>query len=71
MRPRWPRLKTIVYVVDGAARVRGVEAELSKWDTDDRGSAGVLVTKRPTELQIAKRRPPPHVRGKIREFVSL
>ncbi|QRP42647.1 hypothetical protein [Amycolatopsis sp. FDAARGOS 1241] len=33
---RWPRLEVIVQVVDGAvARVRGVEAEPAKWDTDD------------------------------------
>ncbi|MET7996821.1 recombinase family protein [Amycolatopsis sp. NPDC005232] len=78
---RWPRLKAIVYVVDGAvARIRGVESDLAKWDTDDRGYADVPVTKPLTELQIAKRLPTlgialgdhrPHVRGKIREYVSL
>ncbi|QRP49084.1 hypothetical protein [Amycolatopsis sp. FDAARGOS 1241] len=78
---RWPRLKAIVYVVDGVvARIRGVEADLAKWDTDDRGYADVPVTKPLTELQIAKRLPTlgiavgdhrPHVRGKIREYVSL
>ncbi|MEW2506022.1 hypothetical protein AB0878_36780 [Amycolatopsis sp. NPDC047767] len=68
-------------VVDGAvARIRGVEADLAKWDTDDRGYADVPVTKPLTELQIARRLPTlgialgdhrPHVRGKIREYVSL
>lgn len=78
---RWPRLKAIVYVVDGnVARVRAVEAELSKWDTDDRGYADVPVTTPLTEVQIAQQLPTlgialgdhrPHVRGKIREYVSL
>ncbi|MEU4673923.1 recombinase family protein [Amycolatopsis sp. NPDC023774] len=78
---RWPRLKAIVYVVDGVVtRIRGVEADVSKWDTDDRGYADVPVTKPLTELQIAKRLPTlgialgdhrPHARGKIREYVSL
>jgi hypothetical protein len=78
---RWPRLKAIVYVVDGVvARIRAVEADLSRWDTDDRGYADVPVTKPLTELQIAKKLPTltialgearPHVRGKIREYVSL
>jgi DNA invertase Pin-like site-specific DNA recombinase len=78
---RWPRLKAIVYVVDGiVARVRAVEADLSKWHTDDRGYADVPVTKPLTELQTAKQLPTlgialgderPHVRGKIREYVSL
>ncbi|MEV8610735.1 hypothetical protein AB0383_22860 [Amycolatopsis sp. NPDC051373] len=55
---RWPRLKAIVYVVDGVvARIRGVEADLAKWDTDDRGYADVPVAKPLTELQIAKRLP--------------
>ncbi|WP_432855141.1 hypothetical protein ACQPXB_21740 [Amycolatopsis sp. CA-161197] len=78
---RWPRLKAIVYVVDGVvARIRGVEADLAKWDTDDRGYADVPVTKPLSELQIATRLPTlgiaigdhrPHIRGKIREYVSL
>lgn len=75
------RLKAIVYVVDGiVARVRGVDPDPSKWDTDDRGYADVPVTKPLTEVQIAKRLPTlgmgigdarPHVRGKIREYVPL
>ncbi|MEV0070941.1 recombinase family protein [Amycolatopsis sp. NPDC050768] len=78
---RWPQLKAIVYVVDGTvARIRSVEADLAKWDTDDRGYADVPVTKPLTELQIATRLPTlgialgdhrPHLRGKIREYVSL
>jgi DNA invertase Pin-like site-specific DNA recombinase len=78
---RWPKLKAIVYVVDGTvARIRAVEADLSKWDTDDRGYVDVPVTKPLTELQIAKKLPTldialgderPHVRGKIREYVTL
>jgi hypothetical protein len=77
---RWPKLKAIVYVVDGVvARIR-VDPDLSKWDKDDRGYADVPVTKPLTELQVAKRLPTlgialgkarPHVRGKIREYVSL
>jgi DNA invertase Pin-like site-specific DNA recombinase len=78
---RWPRLKAIVYVVDGVvARVRAIEPDLAKWDTDDRGYADVPVTKPLTELQIAKQFPTlglslgdhrPHMRGKIREYISL
>ena len=78
---RWPRLKAIVYVVDGiVARIRAVDPDLSKWDTADRGYADVPVTKPLTELQIAKKLPTltialgqarPHVRGKIREYMSL
>ncbi|MEV6904298.1 recombinase family protein [Amycolatopsis sp. NPDC051372] len=78
---RWPRLQAIVYVVDGVvARIRGVEADLAKWDTDDRGYADVPFTQPLPDLQIAKQLPTlgialgdhrPHVRGKIREYVSL
>jgi DNA invertase Pin-like site-specific DNA recombinase len=78
---RWSRLKAIVYVVDGTvARVRSVDPDPSKWDTDDRGYADVPVSKPLTELQIAKRLPTlglslgnerPHVKGKIREYVNL
>jgi hypothetical protein len=66
---------SIVHVVDEVvARIRAVEGDLSKWDAD------VPVTKPLTEVQIAKKLPTfgialgeakPHVRGKIREFVSL
>ncbi|MEV8612917.1 hypothetical protein AB0383_34190 [Amycolatopsis sp. NPDC051373] len=78
---RWPRLQAIVYVGDGVvARIRGVEADLAKWDTDDRGYADVPFTQPLPDLQIAKQLPTlgialgdhrPHVRGKIREYVSL
>ncbi|GGN30039.1 hypothetical protein GCM10011609_87540 [Lentzea pudingi] len=55
---RWRRLKAIVYVVDGVvARICAVEADLSKWGTEDRGYANVPVTKPLTELQIAKKLP--------------
>lgn len=78
---RRPRLKAIVYVVDGVvARVRAVDPDPSKWDTDDRGYADVPVTAPLTDVQIAQQLPTlgfglgdprPHVRGKIREYVSL
>jgi hypothetical protein len=78
---RWPRLKAVIYVVDGIiTRIRAVEPDLSQWDTDDRGYADVPVTNPLTELQIAKRLPTlditlgdkrPHIRGKIREYISL
>lgn len=73
-------IKAIVYVIDGVvARVRAVEPDLSKWDTDDRGYADILVTAPLTDVQIARQLPTlglalgderPHVRGRIREFVS-
>ncbi|HET9254925.1 MAG TPA: hypothetical protein VFO16_06945, partial [Pseudonocardiaceae bacterium] len=62
------------------ARVRAVEPDLTNWDADDRGYADVPVTKPLTELQITKQFPTlglslgdhrPHVRGKIRECISL
>lgn len=74
------RLKAIVYVVDGiVVRVRGVDPD-GAWQEDDRGYADVPVTKPLTELQIVRRLPTlnlalgderPHVRGKIREYLSL
>lgn len=57
-----------------------IAPDLSRWDTDDRGYADVPVGKPLTEVQIAKKLPTlnlslgdhrPHVRGKIREYVSL
>lgn len=78
---RRPRLKAIVYVADGTVvRVRPVEPDLAKWDYDDRGYADVPVTAPLTDLQIAQRFPTlgiqlgdhrPHIKGKIREYVSL
>jgi len=48
----------MVYVVDGLiARIRSVEADLTKWDTDDRGYADVPVSGPLTELQTAKTLP--------------
>lgn len=78
---RRPRLKAIVYVADGTVvRVRPVEPDLAKWDYDDRGYADIPVTAPLTDLQIAKQFPTlgiqlgdhrPHIKGKIREYVSL
>ncbi|MBN9801293.1 MAG: recombinase family protein [Actinomycetota bacterium] len=78
---RRARLKAMVYVVDGVvARVRAVTGDLSAWDDDDRGYADVPVGPPLTDLQIARQLPTlgislgdqrPHVRGKLREYVSL
>lgn len=75
------RLKAMVYVVDGVvARIRAVTGDLSAWDDDDRGYADVPVGPPLTDLQIARQLPTlgitpgdqrPHVRGKLREYVSL
>jgi len=68
-------------VADGVvARVRAVDPEQSRWMSDDRGYVDVPVGPPLTELQIARQLPTlgmtvgdprPHVRGKIREYVSL
>lgn len=78
---RRSRLKAIVYVVNGVvARVRAVDPDPTAWNTDDRGYADVPVGKPLTEVQIARQLPTltvaiddhrPHVRGKIREYLSL
>ncbi len=78
---RRPRVKAIVYVADGTvARVRAVDPDPSRWTTDDRGYADVPVGPPLTDLQIAQQLPGlgltlgdqrPHVRGKIREYVTL
>jgi len=56
------------------------DANLAKWRFDDRGYADVPVGPPLTQLQIAQQLPTlgltlgdqrPHVRGKIREYVSL
>ncbi|MGO4203641.1 recombinase family protein [Rhodococcus sp. TAF43] len=75
------RLRAIVYVADGVVvRVRAVDPDQSKWGKDDRGYAAVAVSAPLTDLQIASQFPTlgirlgdhrPHVRGKIREYVSL
>lgn len=74
------RLKAIVYVVDGVVtRLRAVDPN-GRWVSDDRGYMEVPVGAPLTEVQIAKQlptltialgEPRPHVRGKIREYVSL
>jgi hypothetical protein len=71
----------MVYVVDGiVARVRAVDPDPARWDCDDRGYADVPVGPPLTPLQVAQRLPTlgitigdprPHVRGKIREYVTL
>lgn len=79
---RRPRLKAIVYVADGTVvRVRAVNSDQSTWGPDDdRGYADVAVSAPLTDLQVATQFPTlgirlgdhrPHVRGKIREYVSL
>lgn len=79
---RRPRLRAIVYVADGVVvRVRAVDRDLSTWGRDDdRGYADVAVSAPLTDLQIATQFPTlgirlgdhrPHVRGKIREYVSM
>lgn len=78
---RWSRLKAMVYVADGiVTRVRAVDNDPAKWDTDDRGYAVVPVSPPLTQLQIAQQLPNlslalgdqrPHVRGKLREYISL
>ncbi|WP_307862808.1 helix-turn-helix domain-containing protein [Pseudonocardia parietis] len=78
---RRARLKAMVYVVDGAvARIRAVTGDLSAWDEDDRGYADVPVGPPLTDLQITRQLPNmgialgdqrPHVRGKVREYVTL
>jgi DNA invertase Pin-like site-specific DNA recombinase len=77
---RRPRVKGIVYVVNGAvARVRGIDPN-GRWDEDDRGYVDVPVTKPLTDVEIAKQFPTlplqlgqerPRIRGKIREYLSL
>ncbi|MFJ2829302.1 hypothetical protein ACIPC1_17330 [Streptomyces sp. NPDC087263] len=77
---RRPKVKAIVYVVDGSVvRVRSVAPDPSKWREDDRGYADVSVGHAPLDnLQIAERLPAlgtrngdprPHVRGKLHEYI--
>ncbi|MBF6138269.1 recombinase family protein [Nocardia otitidiscaviarum] len=73
-------LKAIVYVVDGiVARVRAVDPD-GTWHTDDRGYCDVPVGPPLSELEIARTMPNldltlgdprPHVKGKLREYISL
>jgi DNA invertase Pin-like site-specific DNA recombinase len=77
---RQPRLKGIVYVVDGTvARIRAVDPE-GAWQRDDRGYADIPLTAPLTDLQIAEQFSAlgirvgdgrPHVRGKLREYLPL
>jgi DNA invertase Pin-like site-specific DNA recombinase len=75
-----PRLKGVIFVVDGTvARIRGVDPD-GTWDRDDRGYADIPLTAPLTEVQIAEQFPTlgirlgdprPHVKGKIREYQPL
>lgn len=77
---RQPRLKAMVYVVDGiVTRVRAVDPT-GRWEPDDRGYVEVPISKPLTDAQIAKQLPTlglrlgderPHVRGKLREYITL
>ena len=77
---RQPRLKCVVYVVNGTvARVRAVDPE-GTWERDDRGYADIPLTAPLTDLQVAEQfptlglrlgAPRPHVKGKIREYLPL
>jgi DNA invertase Pin-like site-specific DNA recombinase len=77
---RQPRLKGIIYVVNGTvARIRAVDPE-GAWQRDDRGYADIPLTPPLTEIQIAEQFPTlglrlgdhrPHVKGKIREYLTL
>jgi len=77
---RQPRLKGIVYVVNGTvARIRAVQPG-GEWLRDDRGYADIPLTPPLTDLQVAERFPAlglrvgdqrRHVRGKIREYLPL
>lgn len=76
---RWPRLKAVVYVVDGTVtRIRGIDPD--KDFTTDEFGVTIPITEPLTDVQIARQLPTldlrlgderPHVKGKIREYVSL
>lgn len=80
---RRPRVKGIVYVVNGVVtRVRGIDPSIpcDDWDEDDRGYVDVPVTKPLSDVEIAQRFPTlpvqigeerSRVRGKIREYLPL
>ncbi|MGV9838029.1 recombinase family protein [Nocardia niigatensis] len=73
-------LKALVYVVDGVVtRVRAVDPD-GAWHTDDRGYCDVPVSPPLTDIEIARTLPTlglalgdtrPHVKGKLREYISL
>lgn len=75
-----PRLRAIVYIVDGVVeRIRGVDPG-GQWIPDARGYWDIPVTAPLTAEQVAERLPTlgirlgdhrPHVRGKLREHVAL
>ena len=75
-----PRLKGIVYVVNGTvARIRAVNPG-GTWERDDRGYADIPLTPPLTEVQAAEQFPTlglrlrgsrPYVKGKIREYLPL
>jgi DNA invertase Pin-like site-specific DNA recombinase len=77
---RQPRLKGVVYVVNGTvARIRAVDPQ-GTWERDDRGYADIPLTPPLTDLQAAEQLPTlgirvgdhrPHVKGKIREYLPL
>jgi DNA invertase Pin-like site-specific DNA recombinase len=77
---RQPRLRGIVYVVNGTvARIRSVDPQ-GTWQRDDRGYADVPLTGPLSDLQVAEQFPTlglrlndprPHVKGKIREYLPL
>ncbi len=78
-----PGFSITVYVVDGiVTRVRAIDPNIIWNDDDDRGYAdiGKALSKPLTELQIARQLPTlglqlgdprPHVKGKLREYISL
>ncbi|MFD9614900.1 recombinase family protein [Streptomyces sp. NPDC059083] len=73
-------LKAVVYVADGVVtRVRAVNPD-EAWHTDDRGYCDVPVGPPLTDIEIARTLPTlglalgdtrPHVKGKLREYISL
>ena len=77
---REPRLKGVVYVVNGTvARIRAVDPG-GAWERDDRGYADIPLTAPLTEVQAAERFPTlgirlgdprRRVKGKIREYLPL
>jgi DNA invertase Pin-like site-specific DNA recombinase len=83
---REPRLKGVVYVVNGTVgRIRAIDPDGAvnpdgTWPRDDRGYADIPLTRPLTDIEIAEQFPTlgirigdhrPHVRGKIREYLPL
>ncbi|MEV6820480.1 hypothetical protein AB0M72_17160 [Nocardiopsis dassonvillei] len=72
-------LKAIVYVANGiVVRIRAIDPD-GKWEDDDRGYAAVPVGPPLTNDEIAEQLPGlslrvgdarPHVRGKLREYLT-